>query len=192
MGVRPDRGPGDTNLTRNGMSAAADVDAAAAGKLRALYIAGLEPGHSRARRSLPRWIVLELLVVQDLFLTADGPAGRLVLPAAAFAEREGTFTNAERRVQRFRAGAQCHGREPRRLADLRQIWAPIWLDCVPAPAEPGSRGRAGQSGASKRRQAVPSARRCAAVGYRSADDVNAEITAGPSRSIAAPSYRQLS
>jgi len=44
---------------------------------------------------------LEFLAVADLFLTETAQLADVVLPLAAFAERDGTFTNAERRVQRF-------------------------------------------------------------------------------------------
>jgi predicted molibdopterin-dependent oxidoreductase YjgC len=45
---------------------------------------------------------LDFLVVQDIFLSETAELADVVLPAAAFAEREGTFTNTERRVQRIR------------------------------------------------------------------------------------------
>jgi predicted molibdopterin-dependent oxidoreductase YjgC len=45
---------------------------------------------------------MEFLVVQDLFLTETGQLADVILPAASFAEKEGTFTNTERRIQRVR------------------------------------------------------------------------------------------
>ena len=74
--------------------------AAAEGKLRGMYIAGLNPAKSSPAiaAALEQ---LEFLVVQDLFLTETAQLADVVLPAASFAEREGTFTNAERRVQHF-------------------------------------------------------------------------------------------
>ena len=45
---------------------------------------------------------LELLVVQDIFLTETAQLAHVVLPAASFAEKSGTFTNTERRIQLIR------------------------------------------------------------------------------------------
>ena len=48
-------------------------------------------------------------MVQDLFLTDSAKYADVVLPAASFAEKDGTFTNAERRIQRLRAGIKSPG-----------------------------------------------------------------------------------
>ena len=64
---------------------------------------------------------LEFLVVQDLFLTETARLAHVVLPAVSFAEKDGTFTNTERRVQRVRKAVEPVGRSrPDReiLADL--------------------------------------------------------------------------
>jgi NADH-quinone oxidoreductase subunit G len=50
------------------------------------------------------------MVVQELFLTATAAAADVVLPAASWAEREGTFTSGERRVQRFYPGVTVKGK----------------------------------------------------------------------------------
>ena len=52
---------------------------------------------------------LEFLVVQDIFLTETAQMADVVLPAASFAEKDGTFTNTERRVQRVRKGVKPPG-----------------------------------------------------------------------------------
>ncbi|MBS3918402.1 MAG: formate dehydrogenase subunit alpha [Deltaproteobacteria bacterium] len=80
------------------------VQAAYEGKLKALYVMGenpmlSEPDLNHAREALAR---LELLVVQDIFLTETAQMADVILPAASFAEKDGTFTNTERRVQRVR------------------------------------------------------------------------------------------
>lgn len=80
------------------------VEAAMAGSLKAMYIVGENPLLSEAdlhhaREALSR---LEFLVVQDLFLHETAEIADVVLPAASFAEKDGTFTNSERRVQRVR------------------------------------------------------------------------------------------
>jgi len=80
------------------------VQAAYEGKLKALYVMGenpmlSEPDLNHAKEALAR---LELLVVQDIFLTETAQMADVILPAASFAEKDGTFTNTERRVQRVR------------------------------------------------------------------------------------------
>jgi NADH-quinone oxidoreductase subunit G len=68
----------------------------ASGELKALYIVGTDPigdGHA-----LPK---ADFVVVQELFLTKTAQQADVVLPALSWAERDGTFTNAERRVQRY-------------------------------------------------------------------------------------------
>ncbi len=52
---------------------------------------------------------LDFLVVQDIFLTETAQLADVVLPAASFAEKEGTFTNTERRVQRVRKAVEPPG-----------------------------------------------------------------------------------
>ncbi len=72
--------------------------------LRCMYIVGenpllTEPNLAHAREAFAR---LDFLVVQDIFLHETAELADVVLPAASFAEKEGTFTNSERRVQRVR------------------------------------------------------------------------------------------
>ena len=45
---------------------------------------------------------LDLLVVQDIFLSETAELAHVVLPASSFAEKDGTYTNTERRIQRVR------------------------------------------------------------------------------------------
>jgi len=71
------------------------------GKLKAMYIMGEDPvltdaNANHVRRGLE---ALDFLVVQDLFLTETAKLADVVLPGASFAEKTGTFTNTERRVQ---------------------------------------------------------------------------------------------
>jgi formate dehydrogenase alpha subunit len=75
------------------------------GQTRAMYVVGenpllSEPDLHHAEKAFGQ---LEFLVVQDLFLHETAERADVFLPAAAFAEKEGTFTNSERRVQRVRA-----------------------------------------------------------------------------------------
>lgn len=89
-----------------GLALPAMIDAARAGTLRALWVIGYDvlltsPAAGETAAALAR---LEHVVVQDLFLTETArAAGTVFLPAAASFERDGTFMNAERRVQRVRA-----------------------------------------------------------------------------------------
>jgi predicted molibdopterin-dependent oxidoreductase YjgC len=80
------------------------LEAAQEGRIKALYIVGADPALDMAniqhvRQALKR---LEFLVVQDIFLSQTARLADLVLPAASFAEKDGTFTNTERRVQLVR------------------------------------------------------------------------------------------
>lgn len=88
-----------------GLTVTAMVEAADRGELKALYVVGENPfldeanlGH--ARHALTQ---LDFLVVQDIFMQETAQVADVVLPATSFAEKEGTFTNSERRVQRVRA-----------------------------------------------------------------------------------------
>ncbi len=74
------------------------------GKVKAMYILGenpvlTDPDANHIRGALEH---LEFLVVQELFLTETAAYADVILPAASFAECDGTFTNTERRVQRVR------------------------------------------------------------------------------------------
>ncbi len=91
---------------------------AAAGEIKAMFIVGenpvlADPEPERVKRALDN---LEFLVVQDIFMTETAELADAILPAASFAEKDGTTTNAERRVQRIRMAV-----EPRGLA--RPDWA---------------------------------------------------------------------
>jgi formate dehydrogenase alpha subunit len=76
------------------------------GDIKALYIFGEDPFISlpnleRLKNGIHK---IEFLVVQDLFITHIGSYAHVILPGASFAEKDGTFTNMERRVQRVRKG----------------------------------------------------------------------------------------
>lgn len=89
---------------------------AAGGAIKALYIMGANPATER-----PDWAAnldkLDLLVVQDLFMTETAAKADVVLPAVSWAEVDGTFTNLERRVQRA----------PRAVRDPHSKAAPDWM-----------------------------------------------------------------
>jgi len=78
--------------------------AAAGTGIKALYVLGenpvlSDPDSTHVIKSLEK---LDLLVVQDIFLTETAALADVVLPASSFAEKDGTFSNTERRVQRVR------------------------------------------------------------------------------------------
>lgn len=80
------------------------VEAMNSGRLKAMYVTGenpllSEPDLTHAEASFKK---LEFLVVQDIFLHETAAIADVVLPATTFAEKDGTFTNSERRVQRVR------------------------------------------------------------------------------------------
>jgi formate dehydrogenase alpha subunit len=74
------------------------------GRMKALYILGENPLLSDPNTNWVREELrhLELLVCQDIFLSETGELAHVVLPGVSFAEKDGTFTNTERRVQRVR------------------------------------------------------------------------------------------
>ena len=87
------------------------------GELKALYIMGenpvvSDPDVNHVKKAFEK---AELLVVQDIFLTATAEMADVVLPGVSFAEKDGTFSNTERRVSRVRKAV-----EP--LGGARQDW----------------------------------------------------------------------
>ena len=87
------------------------VEAAREGKLKAMYVTGenpllSEPDLKHAREALEK---LEFLVVQDIFMHETAEIADVILPATSFAEKDGTFTNSERRVQRVRKAVEPIG-----------------------------------------------------------------------------------
>ncbi len=112
-GVRP---PGRTGRVVTEM-----VEGCLSGETRAMYVVGenpllSEPDLHHAEKALGQ---LDFLVVQDLFLHETAERAHVFLPAAAFAEKEGTFTNSERRVQRVRRVLPPPG-------EARPDW---WITC---------------------------------------------------------------
>lgn len=96
---------------KDGLGARQMLAAAADGDLSALYVVGEDPMVSYPDRAQVKAALekVDFLVVQDIFMTATAQEADVVLPAASFAEKEGTFTNAERRIQRVRQGLKSPG-----------------------------------------------------------------------------------
>ncbi len=87
-----------------GLKSVEMLDKACEGKFKGLFILGEDPAQTdpnvhEVRRALQS---LEFLVVQDLFHTETTKYAHVILPGASFAEKDGTFTNGERRIQRVR------------------------------------------------------------------------------------------
>jgi len=88
------------------------VHKAGHGDIKFLYIMGenpmvSDPDLNHVEEALKN---TEFLVVQDIFLTETAALADVVLPAASFAEKEGTFSNTERRVQRVRKAIEPVGK----------------------------------------------------------------------------------
>lgn len=136
MGLLPDRFPGYANVddasareafeqlwgcvlsSKPGMTAPQMIEAARSGKLKALYVVGANPlvhfGNSAAGRGK-----LELLIVQEMFLTETAKFADIVFPAASAYEKDGTVTNTSGEIQLLRKAAEIMG--PRTDFDLLRI-----------------------------------------------------------------------
>ncbi len=102
----------DVKLNPNpGMTSTEVFPAAIEGRIRGLYLCGedpvvSEPDSSHVIRALES---LDFLVVQELFMTPTARYADVIFPAVSYAEKEGTFTNTERRVQRVRKAVTLEG-----------------------------------------------------------------------------------
>jgi formate dehydrogenase alpha subunit len=106
-GGTPDRGLS----SRPGLTVTELVDAFGAGGVRALYVLGedlamTEPDANHARRCLGSG---EFLVLQEIFPSETAALADVLLPGASFAEKAGTFTNTERRIQLVRQAVEPPG-----------------------------------------------------------------------------------
>ncbi|MFH1336970.1 MAG: molybdopterin-dependent oxidoreductase, partial [Candidatus Zixiibacteriota bacterium] len=104
-GVLPDKLPGYVSVSEKpGMNFNQMLAAILQGKVKGMYIAGVDPlieypDRNYAKNSIGK---LNFLVVQVIFLTETAKLADVVLPGVSFAEKEGTFTNVERRIQRLK------------------------------------------------------------------------------------------
>jgi predicted molibdopterin-dependent oxidoreductase YjgC len=91
-----------------GMNAIEMLEGIRTGRISSLYVMGDDPaGSDRSLRPLLE--KLEFLVVQDIFLTETAKLAHVVLPAASIAEKHGTLTNLERRLQQVSRAEEPHG-----------------------------------------------------------------------------------
>ncbi|MGJ8573305.1 MAG: formate dehydrogenase subunit alpha [Hoeflea sp.] len=110
-------GSGDFS-SEKGLTVTEILDAVHAGQIKGMYILGENPAMSdpdlnHAREALAK---LDTLVVQDIFLTETANFADVILPAAAFYEKNGTVTNTNRQVQMGRAAVAPPG-------EAREDWA---------------------------------------------------------------------
>lgn len=87
-----------------GMTLTEMMSAIGEGKIKALFVLGenpllTDPNGNKIKKELKH---LEFLCVQDIFMTETAELAHVVLPGVSFAEKDGTYTNTERRVQRVR------------------------------------------------------------------------------------------
>jgi formate dehydrogenase alpha subunit len=97
--------------TKPGLTVTQMIPKAHAGELKALYVIGenplvSDPDLNHAEASIKH---LDFLVVQDIFLTETAELADVVLPSRCFAEKNGTFSNSERRVQLIRKAVEAPG-----------------------------------------------------------------------------------
>jgi len=110
---------GTTLDPKPGLTVVEIMDAVHRGEIRGMYIMGENPAMSdpdvqHARQALSE---LEMLVVQDIFLTETAYLADVILPASAFPEKTGTFTNTDRTVQLGRQALDAPG-EARKDLDI--------------------------------------------------------------------------
>jgi len=102
---------GVTLSDKPGLTITEMFDAAHNGKVKAMYVVGENPPLSEpdAAHAVAALEKLDFLVAQDIFMSETAELADVVLPATSFAEKDGTFTNTERRVQRVRRAVEPVG-----------------------------------------------------------------------------------
>jgi formate dehydrogenase major subunit len=113
-----------------GLTVVEIMNAVHAGEIRGMYIMGENPAMSdpdvqHAREALAE---LEMLVVQDIFLTETGYLADVILPASAFPEKTGTFTNTDRAVQLGRQALDPPGEARQDLGIIVEMAKRLGLD----------------------------------------------------------------
>src|SRR5205085_8439422 len=113
-----------------GLTVVEIMNAVHAGEIRGMYIMGENPAMSdpdvrHAREALAE---LEMLIVQDIFLTETGYLADVILPASAFPEKTGTFTNTDRAVQLGRQALKPPGDARQDLWIINAMGRQLGLD----------------------------------------------------------------
>ncbi len=115
---------GTTLSDKIGLAATEMTGAMLDGTLKGMYIFGENPAMSdpNTTHSVKAFAALDFLVVQDIFMTETAKLADVVLPGASFAEKDGTFTCSERRVQRIRKAVNSPGVAQSDLDIIDQIY----------------------------------------------------------------------
>jgi formate dehydrogenase alpha subunit len=127
--------------SKPGLAATEMTGAMIAGELKGMYVFGENPAMSdpNSSHSVKAFKNLEFLVVQDIFMTETAMLADVVLPGASFAEKNGTFTCSERRVQRVRKAVNSPGEAKTDLVIIDQVFKRITgegdLDKSPEPSK---------------------------------------------------------
>ena len=105
---------GDWGVSLNpeaGLTTMEMVDAAEKGSIRGYFVMGENPMMSEPDLRHARHVIesLDFILVQDIFLNETGEYADIILPATSFAEKDGTFTNSDRRVQLIRPAVPSPG-----------------------------------------------------------------------------------
>ena len=112
MGAHPAFGPGFRSVPERGLGAQEMLKAASRGEIGALYIIGQDLVSSQSDENFAREALskVRFLAVEDMFFTETAKLAHVFLPGGSFAEKEGTFTNQEGRVQALKRLIKPPGR----------------------------------------------------------------------------------
>jgi formate dehydrogenase alpha subunit len=140
MGALPSFLPGYQPVDNPGLTVVEMMRAAEAGQVRALYIMGenpvvSDPNSDQVRAALEQ---LDFSVVQDIFLTETAALADVVLPAAAWAEKSGSYTTTERRVQWSHKAIDPPGQARPDWQILSDLAARLPIPGFPLPDSPES------------------------------------------------------
>ena len=114
----------------NGLHSTEVFPAAIEGKVKGLYIYGEDPivTDPDTHHIIKALENLDFFVIQELFMTETAQYADVILPGVSYAEKEGTFTNTERRVQRVRPVSYTHlysiseGKRPLSASRCQSLW----------------------------------------------------------------------
>ncbi|MBP2100350.1 formate dehydrogenase subunit alpha [Enterococcus rivorum] len=117
--------------SKTGLTSTQVLPAATEGKIKGLYIFGedpivTDPDTNHVRKALEN---LDFFVVQELFMTETAAYADVVLPGISYAEKDGTFTNTERRVQRVRKAVEPRGEAREDYAIFCEVMTRLGYPC---------------------------------------------------------------
>ena len=115
--------------SRPGLTVVEVIDAACSGDICGMYVMGENPAMSdpNAAHARAGLAALQMLVVQDIFLTETAALADVILPASVFAEKTGTFTNTDRMVQLGRKALAMPGEVRQDLWIIQELAARLGL-----------------------------------------------------------------